>query len=538
MDIKKLKEQIGSSSNSFYPLTSKDAVVGLTDLVNNKISETEEELKGYVDGKVPENIEISVCEDCIEDLNVEIGEYAFNVLEKTLYKKTGENTWERVPKGDSNIYVKRNLIIRLFRVFLDEEISSYSSWERGEHAGVIEDSKYVFKVCIKGGNNPEFEEVNPSVGDIFVVDVPEKEFRAYVYTNNGLVNILKSKDSDIYAEGIADSNTDINKYMELLSSIKESGYILLNEDEGANHKHLVHINVEDDDNVEAKQIPYASTKLISVNESEKNGEYKDDYKKYNNTSIVLGKDIERLSLGKKTSNVDVSDFSGNTDYLNKEYRYNESDNTFGIKSNNVWKDYTSLDIFKVNNKETPEESNSKLIALLDEEKIANNLLKNSIIISYIEDFLIMKYKILKGYFYINPGICAIVTSTVDWDDSGYELSSINDYVKSLIPQTAHFIYQYKVGNNITKVYLLRRLNDSTPNTSFEKIKSFTNEDDIYYILFKTSFTQRPTVTGIVSRPEVDVKIEYFSGKKYYKLNRDVVTDYFNQIEEPINDLLQ
>lgn len=532
MEIKKLKEQIGSSSNSFYPLTSKDAVVGLTDLVNNKISETEEELKDYVDEKVPENIEISVCEDCIEDLNIEIGEYAFNVLEKTLYKKTGENTWERVPKGDSNIYVKRNLIIRLFRVFFDEEISSYSSWERGEHAGVIEDSKYVFKVCIKGGNNPEFEEVNPSVGDIFVVDVPEKELRAYIYTNNGLVDILIKSDKevvekapDIYIKWILNA-LDFSKIDEMLND-NNPCYVLFDNESEVDHRHLNYIDGGLDSGF---PIPYASVKTISVNESEKEGEYKDDYEKYNNTSIVLGKDIERLSLGKRTNSVNVNNFSGNA-YSDNSYRYNESNNTFGIKSDDVWKDYTSLDIFKVNNKETPEESNSKLIALYKESL-------NKTIISYIEDFLIMKYKILKGYFYINPDICAIVTSTVDWDDSGYELGSINNYVKEYIPQTKHFIYQYKVGNNITKVYLLRRLNDSTPDTSFQKIKSFTNEDDIYYILFKTSFTQRPTVTGIVSRPEVDVKIEYFSGKKYYKLNRDVVTDYFNQIEEPINDLLQ
>ena len=534
MDIKKLKEQIGSSSNSFYPLTSKEAVVGLTDLVNNKISETEEELKDYVDGKVPENIEISVCEDCIEDLNIEIGEYAFNVLEKTLYKKTGENTWERVPKGDSNIYVKRNLIIRLFRVFFDEEISSYSSWERGEHAGVIEDSKYVFKVCIKGGNNPEFKEVNPSAGDIFIVDVPEKEFRAYVYTNNGLVNILKSKDPDIYIEGIADSNTD--KYIELLDSIESPSYLLLNEDEEANHRHLIYI--DSDDLNSGFPIPYASTKLINVNESEKGSNYNEDYKKYNNTSIILGKDIERLSLGKKTSNVDVRNFSGNT-YSDNIYRYNESNNTFGIKSDNVWKDYASLDIFKVNNKETSEESNSKLIALYKESL-------NKTIISYIEDYLIMKYKILKGYFYINPDICAIVTSTA-WNDDYNTIGNTNlvNFLIDCIPLQKHFIY-LRIDNinekNIIEAYVLRPIS-SGANNRIETVLDLNNnvEDEysIYHVLFKTSLAQKPT-GGIISRPEgIDVEIEYFSGKKYYKLDRDVTTTYFNQIEEePINDLLQ
>ena len=538
MEIKKLKEQIGSSSNSFYPLTSKDAVVGLTDLVNNKISETEEELKDYVNGKVPENIEISVCEDCIEDLNIEIGEYAFNVLEKTLYRKTGENTWERVPKGDSNIYVKRNLIIRLFRVFFDEGISSYSSWERGEHAGVIEDSKYVFKVCIKGGNNPEFEEVNPSVGDIFIVDVPEKELRVYVYTNNGLVDILKSnKDPDIYIEGIADSNTD--KYIELLDSIKESSYILLNEDEGANHRHLIYI--DSDDLNSGFPIPYASTKLINVNESEKGSNYNEDYKKYNNTSIVLGEDIERLSLGKKTSNVDVRNFSGNT-YSDNNYRYNESNNTFGIKSGNVWKDYTSLDVYKVNNKEASGESNSKLIALLDEEKITDNfnnllkLIRNSTIISYIEDFLIMKYKILKGYFYINPDICAIVTSTV-WNDDYNTLGNADlvDFLINCIPLQKHFIY-LRIDNtddkNIIKAYVLRHI--TTNGDIIEKVLDLNNE--YYHILFK----MYPTEHSIPTKPR-DLYVDFFDPIKegYYRLEKDVTTTYFNQIEEePINDLLQ
>ena len=533
MEIKKLKEQVGNSSNSFYPLTSKDAVVGLTNLVDSKINEAKGELESYVNGKVPENIEISVCEDCIEDLNAEEGEYAFDVLEKSLYVKTGDN-WVLKPKGDSNVYVKRNLIIRLFRVFFDKDINSYSSWERGEHAGVVEDDKNVYKICIKGGSNPEFKEVTPSVGDIFVVDVPGEELKLYVLTNSGLVSIKEEKKkSDIYIKGILDTK-DYSKLEEVLND-NNPCYVLFDDESEVNHRHL---NYVDSNNLDSGfPIPYASIKTVSVNKSEKEGSYKEDYEKYDDTSIILGKDVERLSLGKKTNNVNVFDFSGNTDYLNKEYRYNEDNSTFGIKSDNVWKDYASLDIYKVNSRETSEESNSKLIALYKESL-------NKTIISYIEDFLIMKYRTLDGYYYVNPDIYAIVTSTIDWHDV-YELQELNSFIKSRIPSQENFIY-FQVDNthsNIIKAYVLRHTIAGS-NDHIEKKSDFNEQSgediyNIYHVLFKTSLSAQPPTTTMVPRPQgIYVDINYSPGKKYYRLNRNS-DDYFDQIEEePINDLLQ
>ena len=50
----------------------------------------------------------------------------------------------------------------------------------------------------------------------------------------------------------------------------------------------------------------------------------------------------------------------------------------------------------------------------------------------------MKYRTLDGYYYVNPDIYAIVTSTIDWHDV-YELQELNSFIKSRIPSQENFI---------------------------------------------------------------------------------------------------